>query len=226
MADGETKIERREAVRDGEARVDAAAFWQQQYRGRLPSPDIHPHSALVELIAARPPGRGLELGCGHGDHALWCATQGWEITAVDISAIALERLMARADDAGVAERVHAERHDLMHTLPSGPFDLVFAMFMHSPAHAGFVREHVLRRAADTVSSGGLLLDVTHGSRLPWSWPDPNATPFPSPSETLRVLDLDAAVWRPQRLDTVWRKVTGPDGQTAVATDTVVCVRRL
>ena len=160
----------------------AAAFWEQQYCKRTPSVAIRPHSALVDLIAGRRPGRGLELGCGHGDNAIWCATQGWDITAVDISATALERVMTRADDAGVGERIHTERHDLMQTLPSGPFDLVFAMFMHSPPRMGFVRERVLRHAADTVSSGGFLLDVAHGSRLPWSWPDPSDAPFPLPAK--------------------------------------------
>ena len=37
------------------------------------------------------PGRALNAGCGEGADAIWLAGHGWQVTAVDISAVALAR---------------------------------------------------------------------------------------------------------------------------------------
>lgn len=39
-----------------------------------------------------PPGRALDLACGAGRHALYLAHLGWQVTAVDASAVALDML--------------------------------------------------------------------------------------------------------------------------------------
>ena len=62
-----------------------------------------------------------------------------------MSATALEHARRSAERAGVADRTAFERHDLSRSLPEGPFDLVTAMFLHSPVE--LVRAEVLRRAA-------------------------------------------------------------------------------
>ena len=56
-------------------------------------------------------------------------------------------------------------------------------------------------------------------------PDPD-TRFPSPEDLYDGLALDPAGWTPERLDRPRREATGPNGQTATVTDTVVAVRRV
>ncbi|MFC6081114.1 class I SAM-dependent methyltransferase [Sphaerisporangium aureirubrum] len=206
--------------------VEAEHFWENHYSGREQVWRGTPNALLVETVAGEPPGRALDLGCGEGGDAVWLATRGWQVTAVDISATALSRTAARAAGAGAGagDRVTTERHDLARTFPGGTFDLVNAQYLHTPFD--LPRARVLREAAHALNPGGLLLVVDHGSVLPWAWnPDADAH-FPAPQDIFAELDLDPAHWRPERLDRPNRQATGPAGETATATDTVVAVRRL
>jgi SAM-dependent methyltransferase len=152
------------------------------------------------------------------------AQHGWRVTAVDVSATALNRASAQATSVGVEARIDFQQHDLAHTFPAGAFDLVSAQYLQSPVE--FPRERVLQAAARAVAPGGLLLIVEHASVAPWSWnPDPH-THFPTPAEMLSVLNLSTGMWRTERLEAPTRQAIGPDGQSATVTDNVIAVRRL
>jgi SAM-dependent methyltransferase len=146
--------------------------------------------------------------------AIWLARQGWRVTAVDVSATALDRAAAEAATASVADRIDFRQHDLAF-LP-GAFDLVSAQYLHSPIE--FPRVRVLREAASAVKLGGLLLIVDHASVSPRSWA--------YPEETLAPLDLSPDEWHTERLEAREREATGPNGQRASVTDNVIAVRRL
>jgi SAM-dependent methyltransferase len=138
------------------------------------------------------------------------------VTAVDVSATALDRAAADAATAGVADRIDFRRHNLALTFPPGAFDLVSAQYLHSPIE--FPRAHVLQEAASAVTSGGLLLIVDHASVGPGSWA--------VPEETLAPLDLSSDAWHTERLEACERQVTHPNGRVVTHTDNVVAVRRL
>ena len=138
------------------------------------------------------------------------------MTAVDVSATALDRAAADAATAGVADRIDFQRHDLALTFPSGAFDLVSAQYLHSPL--AFPRVHVLQEAVSAVTPGGLLLIVDHASVSPSSWTEPE--------ETLAPLDLSPGEWHTERIEACEREVTGPNGQRTTVTDNVVALRHL
>jgi SAM-dependent methyltransferase len=48
------------------------------------------------------PCRTIELGCGTGTNAIWLAQQGFEVVAVDISPLAIQRAREKALVAGVS----------------------------------------------------------------------------------------------------------------------------
>jgi methylase of polypeptide subunit release factors len=62
-------------------------------------------------------GRALEIACGEGQLAAWLAHRGLEVTAVDISPVALGKLRALAVAEGLADRVRAVQADLDEGLP-------------------------------------------------------------------------------------------------------------
>ncbi|WP_031509408.1 class I SAM-dependent methyltransferase [Streptomyces megasporus] len=203
--------------------IDAAAFWDSVHAARPEARDPRPNARLTETVTGLPPGDALDLGCGDGGDALWLARLGWRVTAVDISAVAVERLAALARSHGLGERVTAVRHDLRESFPPGEFDLVCAHYLHTPCELD--RATVLRSAAHALRPGGRLLVVDHGSTAPWSWDQDPAIRYPSPREVAADIDLDPATWTVERADAPRRIATGPDGRTAEVTDHVLLVRR-
>ncbi|MFJ2923709.1 class I SAM-dependent methyltransferase [Streptomyces massasporeus] len=205
--------------------TDAVTFWDDVYAGRPAADGPRPNARLTETVTGLglPPGEALDLGCGEGGDALWLAGQGWRVTAVDISAVAVERLTALARAHALADRVLAERHDVQESFPSGAFDLVCAHYLHTPF--GLDRSAVLRTAAHALRPDGRLLVVDHGSTAPWSWNRDPDLRYPSPLEVAAGIDLNPATWTVERADAPRRIATGPDGSTAEVTDHVLLIRR-
>ncbi len=116
-----------------------------------------PNGRLLTEVGGLAPGRALEIGCGEGADAIWLAQQGWRVTAIDISDVALGRARAAADRAGVA--VEWVQGDALQTpFPAGSFDLVSMQYPALPKAAG---EAAVRSLLDAVRPGGLLLAVHH-----------------------------------------------------------------
>jgi SAM-dependent methyltransferase len=195
---------------------EAARFWDEHYRNP-PAERVNP--LLAEVACPLPAGAALDLGCGAGGDTLWLARRGWQVTAVDLAATAVESLRHRAGGLPVTTL----RIDLAAAFPEGAFDLVSAQYLHTPFT--LPREQVLRRAADALRPGGLLLVVDHGSAAPWSWNRDADVHHPTPGEVAAALDLDPARFSVERADTPQRLATGPGGQTATVTDHVLLVRR-
>ena len=55
----------------------------------------------MEQVPDLAPGTALDVGSGEGADAIWLASQGWQVTGVDVSTVALERAARRAAGAGV-----------------------------------------------------------------------------------------------------------------------------
>lgn len=180
----------------------------------------NPNVALVAQVADLPPGRALDLGCGEGADAVWLARQGWRVTAVDISGVALARAATHAADAGVT--IDFQRRDLAAAFPDGEYDLVSAQFLHF--WEDFDREKILRRAADAVAPGGILLIESHMDHGPFRHEGGHHVRFPTPDEVIAALDLDDS-WEVLVREVHPREQDGPDGQPAVRTDSTVKLRR-
>lgn len=209
--------------RVGDSDGPSEKFWEDHYRGREKRRSVRPGAVLAEVAGPLTPGSALDLGCGEGGDAVWLATRGWQVTAVDVSETALKRTAGHAAEAGVGDRVDLAKHDLDRSFPEEKFDLVSAQYLHSPVEL-FAEERVLRRAADAVAPGGLLLVVGHASVAPWSWNQ--EAQFPTPREVLDSIGLDMEFWDVEILGSPERQATGPSGETATVTDNVIALRRL
>ena len=116
-----------------------------------------PSRFVVAEVADLPPGAALDLACGAGRNAIWLAEQGWRVTAVDFSGVALR--MARSLEAERRVAVEwVEADVLAWTPPPRAYDLVCVLYLQLPAGE---RRTALARAAAAVRPGGTLLVLGH-----------------------------------------------------------------
>jgi SAM-dependent methyltransferase len=202
------------------------AFWDDRYRSAasLWSGEVNPH--LVTEAGDLAPGLALDVGAGEGADALWLATKGWRVTAVDISTVALERGAAHgaATDEEVAGRISWRHHDLTSWAPpAGSFDLVSAQYMHLPLRP---RQALVDRLANAVAPSGTLLLVGHH-------PSDRGTTVSRPQRADLfftgddiVASLDPHRWEIVTNAAPERTATDPDGRAVTVHDTVLrAVRR-
>jgi len=201
------------------------AFWEAHYSKLVKPSSGKPSKLLEHFTKGRIPARALDIGCSRGDDAIWLAKQGWQVTGVDISETALQAARDKTREVGLSGQTNFECHDLNTSFPEGEFDLISAMYLHSPAEYTFHRVATLQRAAASTASGGLLLIVAHGSRAPWSWADPEFK-FPAAEEELKSLSLDDTRWKPLFVGPIERQAIGPNGETATVTDSVIALERI
>lgn len=209
----------------GELPTDAVQYWEDFYRDREQVWSGKPNPLLVRETDSLTPGSALDLGCGEGADAIWLAERGWAVTGVDISSTALERAAAHAANNGVAERVRWEQHDLSKSVPEGTFDLVSAQFLHSPVDPDG-RNAILRRAAEAVAVGGVLLIAGHAGWPSWVTEPPFDFPFPTNADVLEGLNLPEDAWQVQTDDLVESEMVGPEGQPAHRADAVLRIHRI
>lgn len=131
-----------------------AEDWDARYLARRQWSD-GPNALVAELVGDLPAGRAVDLAAGEGRHALWLAARGWDVTAVDFSAVGLERGMAQAG----AERVHWVTADVLAWPgPPSPVDLVLVAYLHLPTAE---ITSLLTRAAGWLRPGGRFLLLGH-----------------------------------------------------------------
>jgi SAM-dependent methyltransferase len=152
------------SVPDGPSPADGHAIassvqmeWDRRYSEREQLWSGQPNGALVAEVAGLAPGRVLDVGCGEGADAIWLARNGWDVTALEVSGVALERAARHAQDVGIDIRwMHAGLVES--AVPPGSFDLVSAMY---PALLRTPDASAERALLAAVASGGTLLLVHH-----------------------------------------------------------------
>lgn len=82
--------------------------WNERHRAG--GGEFTPDELVMSTAHHLPPGRALDLACGTGRNALWLASQGWQVTAVDASHVAIEILKAKnvSIDARIADLERCE----------------------------------------------------------------------------------------------------------------------
>jgi SAM-dependent methyltransferase len=199
--------------------------WEERYRSRAVVWSGHPNSQLAAEAAALTAGAALDAGSGEGADARWLAARGWQVTAVDFAATALQRAAAQAEALGAdaARRISWVHADLTTWAPAeSHFDLVSAQFMHLPAAP---RQALFARLAASVAPGGTLLIVGHHpSDMQTTMPRP---PMPELFFTAEEVagSLDPGQWDVLVAEARPRPATDPEGQEVTIHDAVLRARK-
>lgn len=145
------------AAREWDARYANGPVW-----GREPNPWVRREAEQLT------PGRALDLAAGDGRHAIWLASLGWAVTAVDISPEGVRLGESLTRDARAAGLLTGPVTWLVGDaraphVPPGSVDLVVVAYLHLPADDLAL---ALTHAADAVAPGGLAVVVGHDVRNP------------------------------------------------------------
>lgn len=225
-------------------------FWDERYAASDLVWSAGPNATVAELTADLPPGRALDLAAGEGRNAIWLAERGWDATAVDFSAVAMdrarrigeERLSSAAESTAAPEtaapetaaaataptaaagRLTTVAADVLEWEASGTaYDLVLVIFLHLPEPQ---RREVHRRAAAALAPGGLLLVLAHDrSNLVDGVGGPqDPAILATPAEVVGDLDGIPGL-RVERAEVILRLVATEGGERT-ARDCLVLVRRI
>ena len=112
-----------------------------------------PNDFLASVADRIPPGPVLCLAEGQGRNAVYLATLGHDVTAIDRSAVGLARARELAAERGV--RITTLEADLaQYAIAPGAWAGIVAIFMHLPKP---LRSRVYREAAAGLRPGGALV---------------------------------------------------------------------
>ncbi len=211
------------------AAMASQEFWDQRYGSTDSVWSGQPNQRLVEQAADLTPGRALDVGSGEGADAIWLASKGWQVTALDISPVALGRAAERAAVLGedIAGRITWQQADLLRWRPpadpADAFDLVSAQFMHLPSQA--MRE-LNGKLAAAVRTGGTLLIVGHDFSDVLTSVRRPSIPELYYTATDVAQELDSTEWQVVVADSPERTVENDDGDPVTIRDAIMkAVRR-
>ena len=115
--------------------ADAQDFWSDRYRaaGEAYLFGTAPNRYLAAQAALLAPGmRALSVADGEGRNAVWLAEKGLDVTATELSPVAIEKAEALAASRGV--KVDFALADALNWIyPDEAFDLVVAVFIQFAA---------------------------------------------------------------------------------------------
>jgi SAM-dependent methyltransferase len=196
-------------------------FWDERYRSADMIWSGNPNPHLVATGTDLVPATALDVGSGEGADAIWLASRGWRVTAIDVSTVALGRAAKRATEAGeqVADRITWQQADVLSWDPAPlQFDLVSAQFMLLPRPA---LGSLHRRLAAAVRPGGTLLIVGHHpSDLETSMGRPHLPDLMFTADEIAAA-LNPDEWHIIVAAAPERQAVDPDGQPITIRDAVL-----
>ena len=133
-----------------------AEDWDARYARTESVWSLEPNAWVAETLAHVEPGAAVDLGAGEGRNALWLASLGWEVTAVDYSAVGLAKGARRAADLGLD--VSWVTADATTWVSPDLVDLVLVSYLQLPAAE---LSRAIRTAAGYLAPGGTLALVGH-----------------------------------------------------------------
>ena len=193
-------------------------YWDERYTADEGVFGVEPNRFVAEHLAGLPPCRALDLGSGQGRNAVWLASRGHEVTAVDLSAVAASQGRELARAAGVD--VDFVTADLTTWEPEpGAYDLVLLSYLQLVPEQ---RRIVHSRAVDALAEGGTVFLIAHHlDNLEHGIGGPQ---IPDVLFTEEVLAGDFARLEVERLEKVLRPAER-DGQSGSAIDVLLVARR-
>lgn len=127
--------------------------WNERYSGKGFFFSLTPSKLLAEsldLVLSLKGRRALDIACGEGRNAIFLAQHGFQVTAVDIAELGLERGTRRAAELGV--QVAFAQQDLESFELQGRYDLILDF--------NFLLRPLIPLLVEALTPGGILIMET------------------------------------------------------------------
>lgn len=196
-----------------------AEQWDERYRATELVWGTPPNRWVERELAELPPARALDLACGEGRNARWLAARGWQVRALDFSAVALDKgraFEARQTPSTRVDWVHA---DATTYRAAERVDLALLCYLHLPRVQW---RAALSRAVGALGPGGTLLVIGHDTTNiaeGVGGPQDPAVLFTAADVVADLVDTDLVI---DRAEAVHRPV---DGANRLAIDALVRAHR-
>jgi SAM-dependent methyltransferase len=194
--------------------------WDDRYRDTELVWSAAPNQFVERFCRDLPVGKAIDIAAGEGRNAIWLAELGWDATAVDYSAVAIDKARRIAERRGVDLTTEVADLTTFEPTPEG-YDLVVIAYLQ------LVDDEltpILRRAAAAVAPSGTFVLVCHDrDNLEHGYGGPqHSAVLTTPDQVVGALGGGLTV---ERAEVAERHVMTDDGQQT-ALDTVVVARRL
>ncbi len=137
-------------------------FKERYKKGITPWDVGRPDFNLIDMVTKWPIQhcKALDIGCGSGTDSIWLAKQGFSVTGIDVSAIALEKAQQKASGAGVqCEFLKADFPGLKRKITGAPFGFVFDRGCFHSFDTGEEREKFAKNVAGHLKKDGIWLSL-------------------------------------------------------------------
>lgn len=181
--------------------------WERRYAEGGYLARTHPTRLLDEWLERLPRGRALDLACGAGRNALHLARAGYQVDAMDISSVALDRAAAKASELGLSVNwINVDLDDA--ELSPESYDLVVV--------ARYVNRALTESLMGCMRDGGYLLYEQH-LRTYRQVDGPRSQSFRlAPNELLHMFSSLRVLYYREEL------ATDPDGRTMALAQMIAC----
>lgn len=132
----------------------ARDFWDERYAGDGFAYGEAPNDFLAEMADHLPTsGSALDIGAGEGRNALFLASRGLDVLAVDLSEVGMQKAQRLARERGLTLRTQAVD---LREFDAGPasFDVISSLWVHLPQP---LRASVHERVRTWLKPGGVFL---------------------------------------------------------------------
>jgi len=127
--------------------------WDERYSEAGFAYGTAPNEFLVSVVDNIPPGKILSLAEGEGRNAVYLASRGYRVTAVDGSEVGLRKAVELAAERGVAiTAIHADLSEF--EIEAGQWDGIVSFYCHVPPT---IRLPLHQAAVRGLKSGGIFV---------------------------------------------------------------------
>lgn len=134
---------------------DPGAFWDEKFDGTVYRYGTEPNAFVADVL----PGlldegqRVLCVGDGEGRNGVWCASQGFDTTSLEPSAVGIKKIEALAAERGVDITTIHDKMPSRH-VDDESFDAVVLTYVHAPEPT---RKEIHRACIKALKKGGLVV---------------------------------------------------------------------